>query len=165
MKKRQSRGNRDICWCHLQDALRRKNYCSGTGKQPHCKVSTKASNSLTFFSWTASFSGNESWKGKERHGSGPIHSRQKEILNTLGKKKSVSESCNPLPTLWAYFSTCTKPGPLWQRPAGDPEKGTLPRVCLFCRNRRYTRASPCAITTSCSTITHSHHCLQVTCCS
>jgi len=44
----------------LQDALRRKNCCSKTGKQLHCKVSTKASNSLTFFSWTASFSGNES---------------------------------------------------------------------------------------------------------
>lgn len=146
--------------------MRRKNYCNGTGKQLHCKVSTKASNSLTFFSWTASFSGNESWKSKERCRSGLIHSKQKEILNTLGKKKSVSESCNPLPMLWAHLFTCTKPGALWQQPASDPEKGTLPRVCLFCRNRRCTGASPCAIPTSCSTVTCSHHCLhQVTCCS
>lgn len=86
VNKRQNRGHRDICWCHLQDALRIKNCCTRTGKQLHCKVSTKASNSLTFFSWTASFSGNESWKGKERCWSGVIHSRQKEVLNTPGEK-------------------------------------------------------------------------------
>lgn len=66
----------------------------------------------------------------------------------------------------AHLSTCTKAGALWQHPGNYPEQGTLPRACLFCRNWRCTGVSPCAIPTSCSTITHSNHCLhQVTCCS
>lgn len=70
----------------LQDALKTK-CCSKTGKYLHCKVSTKASNSLTFFSWTANFSGNESCKSKEGCRSGLTHSRQSMNLKLPSKAK------------------------------------------------------------------------------
>lgn len=104
------------------DALRRKNCCSRTGKQLHCKVSTKASNSLTFFSWTASFSGSESWRGKERCRLGFIHSRQKEILNTLGKNLFLSHAI-PLQCSGLSFLCAQN-----QKPCGSIQQVTLRRA-------------------------------------
>lgn len=41
-------------------------HCCCSRSQLYCKVSKKSSNSLTFFSWMASFSGSESCEGKEK---------------------------------------------------------------------------------------------------
>lgn len=119
----------------LQDAPRRKNCCSKTGKSLHCKVSTKASNSLTFFSWTASFSGNESWRGKERCRSVLIHNRQTVHLKRPCKAK-IPFLSNPTPL---HHSGLPLPRAQNQESSDRIQTGTLEKALwpehVFCRRR------------------------------
>lgn len=126
----------------LQDAPRRKNCCSKTGKSLHCKVSTKASNSLTFFSWTASFSGNESWRGKERCRSVLIHNRQTVHLKRPCKAK-IPFLSNPTPL---HHSGLPLPHAQNQESSDRIQTGTLEKALWSERvlQKKCTGAWPCA---------------------